>query len=91
MPEKPSGQWMGMDPDILRTYTKRIGNLCLMKSKENSALGNEDFDSKKKRYEKSSYALTVEVAKFDAWGQDEIHQRQHSLAKLAVKTWPSKV
>lgn len=90
MPQTPTGEWAKLDPELLRTYTRRLGNLCLMQSKENSGAANEKFSQKKNRYAKSEYKLTAMIANEHTWGADEIRKRQNYLADLAVKAWPSK-
>jgi Protein of unknown function DUF262/Protein of unknown function (DUF1524) len=91
MPQSPEGDWATLDPDILRTYTKRIGNLALMQSSANSTSGNEAFAEKKKRYAKSTLKLTSMVASDSTWNTGEIQARQEKLAAFAVKAWPRKI
>ena len=85
MPQTPEGDWANLDPDMLRTYTKRIGNLALMQAGANSSAGNENFADKKKLYSKSDFKLTSAIASESTWGTVEIQTRQDKLAALAVK------
>lgn len=86
----PAGTWTGFDDEARATFTHRIGNMALMKVSENSDSGTEDFADKKKRYAKSNFKLTQQIAKYSAWTGTEIDDRQAELATIAVATWPQK-
>lgn len=89
MPRNPDDTSSWNVPDEVReTHTRRIGNLVLMKSVENSNAGNDSFESKKKLYDDSDLMLTKDLAKNAMWGKAEIEARQKVLASLAVKAWP---
>lgn len=92
LPQEPSGNWPHIDSEMAEAYTKRIGNLTLMRAKTNKDFGNASFQSKRAEFEKSQillnkeiYASTNEQTK---WGATEINERQKRLAEFAVKTWP---
>ncbi len=92
LPQNPEpGTWTGFDAESIGTYTSRLGNLTLMKNKENSLSGNEDFADKKKRYSKSDFQLTSSICSAAIWNSQAIEERQARLAILAVKTWPATV
>lgn len=90
LPENIGQNWKGVSPDIAKANFKRIGNMVLLKAGSNSTIGNADFETKRKVFEKSSFQLTHALGSLTKWGPDEIAQRQKSLADLAVKTWPLK-
>jgi hypothetical protein len=77
-------------PDVARGYQKRLGNLALLNSKENSKTGNEEFAKKAEAYAKSSIVLTKRIAEFSDWSPESIEARQKQMAELAVKAWPIK-
>lgn len=79
--------WKG---DSARGYQKRLGNLALINSKENSKVGNEDFAKKREQYAKSSIMLTKKIAEFEEWTPESIDERQRQMAELAIKAWPVK-
>jgi hypothetical protein len=92
LPQNPTpGAWSTFDPESGSAYTNRIGNLALMRNKENSLSGNEEFGDKKKRYSKSDFMLTSSIANSSTWDPQAIEDRQSKLAGLAVKTWPATV
>ena len=67
---------------------RRLGNLAILGSKENSEIGNDSFSEKKKVLKKSNFKTTSSVAKKKDWTAESIVERQEQLAELAVKTWP---
>jgi Protein of unknown function DUF262/Protein of unknown function (DUF1524) len=77
-------------PDAARGYQKRLGNLALLNSKENSKTGNDDFVKKCEAYAKSSIVMTKRIAEYSEWTQESIDARQRQMAELAVKAWPIK-
>lgn len=88
LPANPGAGWPKLDPEILRTYYHRLGNMVLLQASKNAAIGNKPFKDKLPIYKDSAYLLTREVAKNSKWGVDEINERQEKLADLAVRTWP---
>ena len=90
LPLHPSSLWNHISEEDKAAYTKRIGNLALLKTRINTEAGNDTFNYKKQFYKQSEYILTSEVGQYDNWTIDEISIRQAELAKLAVKTWPLK-
>jgi hypothetical protein len=91
LPQTLTAAWQKTwKPDVARGYQKRLGNLALLNSKENSKTGNSDFLAKCKAYEKSSIVLTKRIAEYSEWTQESIDARQRQMAELAVKTWPIK-
>jgi len=71
-------------------YFKRIGNLTLIKTKENNDFKSSKFSDKKVKYKESEFWLTKTLANIDEWDIDAINQRQSDLAELAVETWSLK-
>jgi len=87
LPLNPSKDWH-VNPETAATFYKRIGNMVLLGSKDNVALGNGSFASKRKIFKDSPFVTTQDVAKNTTWGVDEIQARQLALAALAPKVWP---
>jgi hypothetical protein len=87
IPKKPSKKW-NLTEDQKKLLVNRIGNLALLEKKFNSTLKSDGFGDKRTAYSKSSQTLIQAVAKEDAWGAEEIDNRQKRLAELAIKTWP---
>jgi hypothetical protein len=88
LPERPEGNWNQFEEEIVRVYSKRIGNLALLLAKSNSDLKNEDFKTKKSVYKDSPYELTRQISKVADWDRAQISKRQKGLAELALKAWP---
>ena len=88
LPEKPEGNWPQFPDEQVKTYFKRIGNLCLMRASDNSTAKSDGFDSKKSIFAKSPYLLTKQVGEEKNWTTEEIAVRQVILAGLALKAWP---
>ena len=89
LPKSLSDVWRkDFGTDAHAAYFRRIGNLALMRSGENSASGNSGFGPKKKALEKSAFALTRMIGESGRWTPEEIEKRQKHLASLAVQTWP---
>lgn len=91
LPEKPNRNWPDFTEDDINSYVKRIGNLTLMKTKENSEFKNSSFTVKKKRYKESEIWVTSTIANYDDWTIESIKKRQNELAELAIKTWNLKI
>jgi hypothetical protein len=87
LPEHPGPAWK-IDRRIVGTYYKRIGNLVLLQSSANTAIGNDDFAAKREAYKKSRFSLTKMVSRKRQWRPEEIEDRQKALAQIAVSTWP---
>ena len=88
LPENSQATWPDIDHEIAAAYHRRLGNMVLIQAKKNSMIGNSAFAAKRKVLKDSGYVLTSEVAALSTWGVKEISERQKSLAKLAVETWP---
>jgi hypothetical protein len=92
LPQEPASNWSHIDSETSEVYTKRIGNLTLMKAKTNTGSGNASFQSKRTEFKKSQMLLNQQI--YDTtdeqtkWGPNEINERQKKLAELAIKTWP---
>jgi hypothetical protein len=94
MPEEPADKWPTLDYEIYGTYHHRLGNLALMKQRENVEIANESPAAKEVAYASSKLKLTKmisgAIAKSKSWGPNEIDTRQKYLAKLAVAAWSLK-
>ena len=91
LPEHPQDQWPNIDHETATAYYKRLGNMVILQAKKNSIAGNSSYKDKKPILLGSSYLLTQNAGKYTSWDIDEIKKRQRELAKIAVKTWPSKI
>jgi len=87
LPEKPEDNWPNFTEEDIRTYVKRIGNLTLMKTKENNDFKSSSFADKKLKYKESELWITYSLANYDEWTIENIQSRQKELADIAVKAW----
>jgi hypothetical protein len=94
LPETPGAAWKHLTTEMAEAYTHRIGNLALMRRRDNKDVGNESSQDKAKAYAISRLRLTKQVAemidKAKSWGPTEIENRQKEMSALAVKAWPIK-
>ena len=89
LPENPLEGWKEAFPESDRErYGDRLGNYTLLeKSLNTKEAANQAFARKKNVYQKSSYALTREVAAYNHWTPAVIDERQIRMAKLAKTIW----
>lgn len=88
LPERPAeAAWNQFTEEERKAYTKRLGNMVLLRQRMNSSLRSGPFDSKRDIYSKSDLLLTRKVAERDDWDKQAIDTRQKWLAELAVKAW----
>jgi vacuolar-type H+-ATPase subunit H len=91
IPQELGEDWKHIDSETADAYTKRIGNLTLLKPKPNSDLGNASFQVKRAEYKNSQLFITQGICDDTTdqtqWGPTNINERQRKLADLAVETW----
>jgi hypothetical protein len=88
LPHKPMGNWGKFSEDDVKAYSKRIGNMALLKAKANSDLRSVGFEIKKSALKASPYATTAMIGNEPEWSIKTIVERQAYLADLALKAWP---
>jgi uncharacterized protein DUF1524 len=88
LPEKPEGNWPQFSVEEVKIYYRRIGNLVLLRARDNSTLKSAEFAEKKSIFKNSPYELTKQISACDNWRADDIIARQKTLAELAVRAWP---
>jgi hypothetical protein len=91
LPERPAtGAWPKFNDEERKAYTKRLGNMLLLKQKMNSKLRSSSFVVKREIYARSDLLLTKKVAELEDWTTKEIEERQNRLVQLAVDAWKIK-
>lgn len=90
LPENPENNYPDFTEEQHAAYYKRIGNLTLMKTKENNNFKSSKFSVKKKKYEESELWITQSLASIEKWNIEAINNRQAQLAELAIQTWSLK-
>lgn len=89
MPSKHTPAWLKVagNLDSYMDNVNRIGNLTLIEHDKNKLVGRKLFKDKKIIYSNSSIAITKKLSKMPTWDVDQIHKRQGSLSKIAIKVW----
>ncbi|MEJ8546409.1 DUF262 domain-containing protein [Brevibacillus borstelensis] len=92
LPQNPAdaSQWKRDFTDEQRVYwTNRLANLVLISQKKNSALGNHDFEEKKKLYLRKRIdafqANKVFIEQHSKWTPDVLRDRQANMIDLLKK------
>jgi hypothetical protein len=88
LPEKPGDNYPKFTAEQVASFWKRIGNMVLIRNKDNSDLRSAPFPIKAATYKGCPYVLTSQVATVEDWTVDTIRDRQRVLAKLALTAWP---
>jgi hypothetical protein len=91
LPQNPSAAWSFIDADTAHGYYNRLGNLALLTGKQNAQIGDLGFDEKRGSYEEFRFVLTRSLAEYTTWRPDQIDERQHQMADLAIVAWPIKL
>ncbi|MBI5696818.1 MAG: DUF262 domain-containing protein [Nitrospirae bacterium] len=88
LPEHPADNWEVFKDEQIERYTYRIGNMTLLTTGPNRAMGNSPYDKKKTIYEQSEFGITKKVAEDNSeWTSERIASRQKWLAKQATAIW----
>lgn len=88
LPQKPEGNWPQFNEDEVAAYSKRLGNLALIRASDNADLKSGGFETKRAIYKASPYILTSQIAEASDWTSAEISSRQKQIAALGVAAWP---
>ena len=88
---KPDSQWLNLfSPEEKEKYLHRLSNLVLLSRQKNSSASNYDFQRKKEKYFNnpvSTFALTVQVLKEQAWTPEIVEARQRYLLEELKRVW----
>lgn len=96
-PKNPSADWTPDDKDALEPYLWHIGNLTMLGSKLNSAVGNAGFAIKRPYYtQNTELDMAQDVAnKYTVWNVASVLKRASELVPLIIEIWnfdnPSRV
>lgn len=90
LPKTPGDGWGHFTTEDHRDYVRRIGNMALLTSDENSRIGNQPFEQKRALFANCTAPLTQQLAQYiqSPWTKEDIEDRQAYLAELAVRAWP---
>lgn len=88
LPENPSDDWCQFDGQQQEAFTYRLGNMTILKARENRELGNLGYDKKRLNYQKSDFDITRNLAdQYDQWTVEKICANQRWMAKQATSIW----
>ena len=69
-------------------FRDKLGNLTLLETGKNIAIGADPFEKKKEAYAESKVNMNQQLSEdYDSWGTDEIEQRTSELANAMVQIW----
>ncbi len=92
MPRKLTDDWkrdLGDDAqDLHGRWRDRLANLTLSGDTINSGMGAAAFAVKREVYAHSTVGMTRQVGTEKAWNVEALERRAHSLADLALESWP---
>ena len=88
--DKDSG-YSEYDKDFKENYLNCIGNLTIIKEKENAEARNHAFSKKLKIYNNSPLLQQKEIQDFatnkDTWDKEAINKRKDKLKQFVLETW----
>jgi len=88
LPKNPEHGWEQFSDEDVQSMVERIGNMTLLKKKDNTHLGNESYDVKRSIFQQSSFGLTQKLAEDNLqWTPERIAARQSGLAHMASSIW----
>ncbi len=79
--------WPKYKNDEISFYSLRLGNMTLLKEKDNSRIGNKSFAVKAPALKKSNLKLNSVFRKANDWTKKDIDNRQAEMAILALSVW----
>jgi len=85
-PQNPSDEFPDELLDTISENKHRLGNLSLMTNKDN--MGNDPFDAKKARFDKSKFRMLNEIFENDSWSVEHIDHREKRMLDVIRTRWP---
>jgi len=76
------------DSERFDAQRRRLGNLTLLRSRQNQAAGTEPFEDKCNKYRNSDFGMSQQLEReYDSWGYKQIAERTATMANFAVRTF----
>jgi hypothetical protein len=76
------------EKEKFKSERRRLGNLTLLRSRQNQAAGSQPFNNKCQVYRTSDFAMSQTIAEaYDEWGFEQIDRRTEEMANLIVRTF----
>ncbi len=85
LPTNPSESWSAyfQHPEL---FVARIGNYALMDVRDNRNVGNQNYASKRLKYQTSKFVTTSQIV-FQEWNPAALAERQRAMALIAANIW----
>ena len=88
LPEHPVSGWEQFDEQAHDRCVYRLGNMIILNSSANRAVGNSNFSEKTNIYQQSEFATTRRIAEhYDNWTIEKIEAQQNWMARQATSIW----
>ena len=88
LPQHPGDGWGGFSDAEVEAMTYRLGNMTLLRSDENSKLGNDSYAAKRPVLLASSFAISKRLAaEHGEWNGERVAAWQSWLATQAAAIW----
>jgi hypothetical protein len=88
---KKYSSWRGTlanDQDRFENHKRRLGNLSLLRSRQNQEAGTQPFIEKCDNYTASDFGMSKQLDRqFSEWGFEQITKRTEHMANLAVRSF----
>lgn len=88
LPQGAPDGWGGFNNEEMDALLYRLGNMTLMRTRENRDTGNAEYSVKRPAYRQSGFQLTEKIAEDNAeWTPERIAARQNWMAIQAAAIW----
>ena len=86
LPYQPDDAWqISFGRDSYSSAIDRLGNFALLARQKN--MGQEPFIHKRTQLRNSPYRINQQIADYDSWNIEQVHDQQTWLAKQATSVW----
>lgn len=85
----PWKQYLNCTQEEFDEYKNRIGNLTLLESSLNRAVGDDPYNYKKQHYlNETEFKMAMDIGKeYDEWNIEKIKDRSEKMAKITAEIW----
>jgi hypothetical protein len=85
----PWKQYLNCTQEEFDEYKNRIGNLTLLESSLNRAVGDDPYNYKRQHYlNDTEFKMAIAVGEeYEEWNIEEIKNRSEKMAKITAEIW----
>ncbi|HAE46759.1 MAG: hypothetical protein CMO30_26720 [Tistrella sp.] len=88
LPQSPNGGWDAFPDRDLETFVYRLGNMVMLETARNRALGNKPYAEKRPILGQSKLKLTRDLVEENQdWTPERLDKWQQKLARMATAVW----